>query len=167
MRKYNITLVIVLALTNVVLPVEPVRNFTLRDFEGELVHLEAILGKGPIILDFWATWCKPCVKNLSKLQQLYDEYKDQGLVVLAINEDGPRSLSKVEPFARSLGLEFPILLDENREVALKYQVSGFPSTFVLDQKGEIVLALRGYRPGDVESVREKISSLLYEEVEDK
>ena len=116
-----------------------------------------------MILDFWATWCKPCVKNLSKLQKLYAEYKDRGLGVLAINEDGPRSLSKVEPFARSLGLEFPILLDENRAVALRYGVSGFPATFVIDPKGEIILAVRGYRPGDEETVREKILFLLDEE----
>jgi len=142
---------------------ETARPFTLRDLDGDLVELKESLANGPVILDFWATWCKPCVKNLSKLQKLYAEYKDRGLGVLAINEDGPRSLSKVEPFARSLGLEFPILLDENRAVALRYGVSGFPATFVIDPKGEIILAVRGYRPGDEETVREKILFLLDEE----
>lgn len=142
-------------------------KFSLRNLDGDLIRLENYLGRGPIIIDFWATWCKPCVKNLSKLQKLYDEYKDQGLIILAINEDGPRSLSKVEPFAKSLGLEFPILLDENRDVALKYQVSGFPTTLVIDTNKEIVLSLRGYRPGDEENIRAKIEQLMGKDIRPK
>ena len=167
MRKLGWSCIALLLAVSAAFSSETARPFTLRNLDGDLVQLTKSLANGPVILDFWATWCKPCVKNLSKLQQLYVEYKDRGLGVLAINEDGPRSLSKVEPFARSLGLEFPILLDENREVALKYGVSGFPATFVIDPKGEIILAVRGYRPGDEEIVREKILSLLAEKSDNR
>lgn len=134
--------------------------FSLRNLDDELVHLEEYLGKQPIILDFWATWCKPCLKNLPKLEKIYQDYAPQGLVVLAINEDGTRSLSKVEPMANSLGLTFPILIDENREVMRKYRVSGLPTTLLIDQQKEIVFTLRGYRPGDEETLRNEIQALL-------
>jgi len=139
-----------------------VQSFSLRNLDGDLVKLDDYLGKGPIILDFWATWCKPCVKSLPKLQKLYEAYKDKGLIVLGINEDGPRSLSKVEPFANSLGLTFPILLDENREVVRKYQVSGFPTMIIIDRNKKIVNTIIGYRPGDEKKLKVQIEALLKE-----
>ncbi|OGC00187.1 hypothetical protein A2V82_07375 [candidate division KSB1 bacterium RBG_16_48_16] len=138
-------------------------SFSLRDTDGELVRLDDYLGKGPVVLDFWATWCKPCVKSLPKMQKLYEKLQDRGLVVLAINEDGPRSLAKVAPFASSLGLTFPILLDEDRDVVRQYQVSGLPTTIIIDKDQNVVHTMRGYRPGDEKAVEQLLESLLGEE----
>lgn len=135
-------------------------DFSLRDLDGNLVRLSDYLGKGPVVLDFWATWCKPCLKVLPKIEELYNEYEDKGLTVLAINQDGTRSASKVEPFVNSMGLSFPVLLDNEQEVVRLYQVSGFPTTILLDKEGNIVETLRGYRPGDEEKLKEKVESLL-------
>lgn len=140
-----------------------VPTFSLRDLDGQMVNINQYLGKKIIVLDFWATWCKPCVKNLPKLEKVYQEFKDQGVVVLGLNQDGPRSLNKVEPFALSLGLTFPILLDEDQEVVRKYQVAGFPTTIVIDRDQSIALTLRGYRPGDEEELKRKIQLLLQEQ----
>jgi cytochrome c biogenesis protein CcmG, thiol:disulfide interchange protein DsbE len=137
-----------------------VKDFSLRDLDGELVKLSDYLGKGPVILDFWSTWCKPCVKVLPKIQEMYDEYSENGLVVLGINQDGPRSLSKVAPFSNLLGLTFPVLLDKDQEVVRKYQVSGFPTTILLDKEGNVVETIRGYRPGDEARLKEKVAELL-------
>lgn len=137
-----------------------VKDFSLRDLDGELLKFSDYLGKGPVVLDFWATWCKPCIKVLPKIQEMYEEFGDEGLVVLGINQDGPRSLSKVGPFSNSLGLTFPVLLDEDQDVVRKYQVSGFPTTILLDKDGHVVETLRGYRPGDEEKLKEKIIEML-------
>jgi len=142
-----------------------VETFSLRDMDGKLVKLDDHLGKGPVVLDFWATWCKPCLNSLPKIQEIYEKFQDQGLVILGINEDGPRSLNKVEPFANSIGITFPVLLDENRDVVRKFQVTGFPTTIVLDRNGQVAMTLRGYRPGDEDKLFEKIESMLKEKRE--
>ena len=134
--------------------------FKLRNLDGDLVNLEDFLGEKVIILDFWATWCKPCVKSLPKMEAIYQEFKESGLIVFGINEDGPRSLAKVEPFANSLGLSFPVLLDENRDVVRQYHISGFPTAIVIGKDKKIAHTVRGYRPGDEETLREKIETLL-------
>ena len=133
---------------------------SLRNLDDELVKLNDFLGKGPVILDFWATWCKPCVKSLPKMQKLYEKYEKQGLIILAINEDGPQSIAKVEPFVNSLGLTFPVLLDNNRDLVRRFQVSGLPTTIIFDKNKKIIHTIRGYRPGDEEKLEQRIISLL-------
>jgi cytochrome c biogenesis protein CcmG, thiol:disulfide interchange protein DsbE len=135
-------------------------SFSLRNLDGDLIDSNEYIGKGPVLLDFWATWCKPCLKNLPKLQKLYDDYSEKGLVILAVNEDGTRSLSKVEPLANSLGLTFPVLIDEDRDVMRKYQVSGLPTSILIDKNENIVLTLRGYRPGDEKQLRQHLDVLF-------
>ena len=76
-------------------------DFNLRSPEGKRVHLKSLLEEGPVLLDFWATWCKPCIKAMPKLQEIYDQYSERGLTVIGVNEDGPRGQSKVKPFLRA------------------------------------------------------------------
>ncbi len=135
-------------------------DFVLQDLEGRQVSLKSLLGKGPIILDFWATHCKPCVKELKHIQAIYDEYKDKGLQVMAISQDSPRSVSKVKSFVSGRRFTFTVLLDTNTEVFRKFRLYGLPHTFILNDKGEIVLRRFGYKPGDEKDVRTKIEEML-------
>ncbi len=135
-------------------------DFSLRDLDGKLVKYADFKTKKPVLIDFWATWCKPCVKSLPHLQDIYERYGEKGLVVLAINEDGPRSLSKVEPFAVSLGLTMPVLIDENQDVLRGFRSSGLPTTVLIDKMGSIVLQIAGYRPGDEKVLEQKVAELL-------
>jgi peroxiredoxin len=139
---------------------EQAESFTLRDNSGNLVRADDFYGKKVVVLDFWATWCKPCVKSMPALQKIYEEFKDKGLVVFGINQDGPRSLAKVEPFARVNGLTFPILLDEKGDVGRKFQVAGLPTTILISKDRKIVSSMLGYRSGDEKALREQIQSLL-------
>ncbi|UCE17148.1 MAG: redoxin domain-containing protein [Gemmatimonadota bacterium] len=139
---------------------EKAPDFNLLTIEGEKVKLKDLLGKGPILIDFWATWCKPCIKYLPKLQDLYKEYGEKGFMVLAINEDGPRNLSKVKPFVNSLGLQFPILLDKNSQVLRRFRGFGIPISVLVNPEGEIVRVHRGYRPGDEKMWVEEIEKHL-------
>ena len=135
-------------------------DFALQNIEGKQVSLKSLLGKGPIILDFWATWCKPCVEELKHIQKIYDDYRERGLQVVALSQDSPRSVAKVKSFIKSRRFTFTVLLDTNKEVYRKFRLYGLPHTFVLNGKGEIVFRRFGYRPGDEKALAEKIEELM-------
>jgi peroxiredoxin len=135
-------------------------DFQLKDLAGQRVVLSELLGKGPILISFWATWCKPCVKELPHLNDLYKKYKDRGLLVMAISEDGPRSLSKVQSFVAGNRWDFLVLLDDNCAVQRKFNFRAVPYVVLLDKDGRIVHSRMGYRPGDENVLEEKLLPLL-------
>ena len=139
---------------------EKAPNFRLRDINNKQLELDSFIGKGPIVIDFWATWCKPCIKYLPKLQKFYSKYKKQGLMIISINEDGPRNYSKIKPFVNSAGLKFPVLLDENSNVMRRYRVLGLPTTILISPEGTIFKVHTGYKPGDEKQLEKEILSLL-------
>jgi peroxiredoxin len=135
-------------------------TFSLKDLDGKRVALSDLLGKGPILIDFWATWCKPCIKELPHLNDLYEKYKDRGFLLVAISEDSPRSLSKVKSFIASKKYEFLVLLDDNNAVQRKFNFRALPYTVLLDEDGHVIHARMGYRPGDEKVLEEKLIPLI-------
>lgn len=135
-------------------------DFSLKDLKGDMIQLSQLYGKGPIVINFWATWCKPCVKELPHLNQIFLDYRDRGVEVLAISEDSPWSVSKVKSFVAGNRYEFTVLLDTNGDVQRKYGLLGVPFTFVLNPRGEILFKHFGYRPGDEVTLREEIEKAL-------
>lgn len=143
-------------------------KFTLKSVDNEVVVLDSLLGKGPIVVSFWATWCKPCVAEHDRLRKIYQELKEDGLEILAISEDGPRSISRVKPFATARKLEYPVLLDPEKTVGRLYNVWAIPALFVLDEEGRIRFTHRGFKPGDEVILREELEKLLpAEQIEEK
>jgi len=94
------------------------------------------------------------------MQMLYQKYKNDSLTIIGINVDGPRNRSKVKPFVKSMGLEFPILIDENGEVIQRYRLMSIPSTVIVSSEGDIVKVHRGYRPGDEKVLEKEMKELL-------
>jgi peroxiredoxin len=135
-------------------------DFQLKNLQGERIALADLLGKGPILIDFWATWCKPCIKELPHLQEMYDQYREQGFLVIAISEDKPRSLSKVQSFIAGKKYDFLVLLDDNNAVQRKFNFRAIPYTILLDREGYIHHKRMGYRPGDEVIIEEKLLPLL-------
>jgi cytochrome c biogenesis protein CcmG, thiol:disulfide interchange protein DsbE len=135
-------------------------NFKLEDIDGNAVELNSQIGEGPILLSFWATWCKPCLEELAEFKKIYNEYKDKGFKMFAISTDDERTIAKVKPFVRSKGYDFPVLLDTNSDVARIYYAQAVPYSVILDKNGNIVYSHLGYMRGDEENVRKKISELL-------
>ena len=135
-------------------------GFSLRDLNRKEVVLDSLLGKGPIVIDFWATWCKPCLIELDYMNDIYKELKERGLTVVAINEDDPRNVSKVKPLAASHRWEFDILLDPNKQVKRLYQVVAYPTTFILDAEGYIKNKHIGYTQGSEIELKKEIEELL-------
>lgn len=138
----------------------PAPAFTLESTTGERMTLAAALERGPVIVDFWATWCGPCKQSLPELQQLYERYGERGLTILAISTDEPRNRPKISSTARSLGLTFPILIDADKRAAQLYRVESIPMTFLIDREGRIRSLHRGFRRGDTGILEQELLPLL-------
>ncbi len=140
-------------------------NFVAKDLSGTKVELKEELKDGPVLISFWATWCKPCIKELGELQKVYKKYREKGFEILAVDVDGPRSVSKVRSMVKGLGWDFPVLWDESKDIYRSYQVLGIPHTVLINTTGEIVYTHTTYRPGDEEIIKKKIEELLEKPVQ--
>jgi len=135
-------------------------DFSLKDINGKRVKLSDFTTNGPVLLDFWATWCVPCKQALPHLAKIYSTYKDQGFTFIAISTDNTRSVGKVRPYARSQKWDFPVLLDTDNEVLKRYRGNSVPHTVLIDSKGKIVRIWIGYHPGEEKDVEAEIVKLL-------
>ena len=142
------------------LSAQSINNLRLKTVDNKRFEIKEHLNKGPIVIAFWATWCKPCRKELPAIKEVYKKYKDQELTVLAISIDSPRSLSKVKTFVKKSDLPYEFLIDPNGEQSTKLQVKDIPYTLLANKFGEIVYTHRGYREGDENELDEKIAELL-------
>jgi peroxiredoxin len=109
-------------------------DFRLSDLQGNPWHLRDLKGK-VVLVNFWATWCPPCRKEMPDLQALYDKYKDQGFVVVSISDE---EAAKVQPFIAERKITYPVLLDPGRKINDLFQVEGIPKSFVYDREGKLV-----------------------------
>lgn len=141
--------------------------FALKNLDGREVTLAERLEEGPVIVDFWATWCKPCIKGFPETQRIFDNYRDCGLSVFAVSIDGPRSTSRVGALIKSKGNTFDVLLDPSQEVARKFHVTSVPRTVLIDTDGNIVWAVTGYRPTNHEKLAKAVAALFPEGCEKK
>lgn len=135
-------------------------NFKLEDLDGNYVELKNLIGKGPLLISFWATWCKPCLEELSEFKKIYNDLHPRGFNMVAISTDTEKSVSKVKPFVKSKDYPFAVLLDTNSEVARKYYANAMPYSVILDSRGNIVYSHLGYKKGDELQVRKKLEELL-------
>ena len=108
-------------------------DFTLTDLDGKPWSLKSLQGK-VVLVNFWATWCPPCRKEMPDLEALYKQFRTQGLVVLAISDE---DASKVRPFIAEKGISYTVLLDPGRKVNTLFHVMGIPKTFIYDRTGKL------------------------------
>ncbi len=123
---------------------------SLTDYRGQVV-----------MINFWATWCSPCREEMPAIQSVYEEYQEQGLVVLAVNTTFQDNEFDVGDFVAEYNLSFPILLDRSGEVSQQYQLRGLPSTYFVDQKGVIQAVIVG-GPMKETMIRSRVEALLKE-----
>lgn len=135
-------------------------DFVLPDLNGENYKLSENFGKGPILINFWATWCVPCREEMKKLKKIYKKYKDDGFVILSISLDDPKTVGKVRSFVNTNRYPFKFLLDTNNKVFKLYQGTHPPLTILLDKDGQIVYTHTGYRRGDEKKLDKRIAKLI-------
>lgn len=140
--------------------VDRVPDFVLPNLEGRDTRLSSVMGENLTLIDFWATWCGPCIKSIPALVSLADSLADSGVRVVGVNVDSPRNLSKVAPYARSLGVEYPVLLDTDSRVTSDLNVQAMPTLIVIDSERTIVFVHEGFRAGDEVAIRDEVTSLL-------
>ncbi len=139
-------------------------DFSLKDLEGKTVRLAEQLGEDIILLNFWATWCTPCTKELLHFQKLHEAYTGEGLQIFTISVDGPQSSSQVKPFMQRYQYTFRVLLDVNSQVVALYNPQVIlPYSLLIDRQGRIRHVQQGYSPGDEKLLEERILQLLAEE----
>ncbi len=131
--------------------------FTLPDLEGNQVSLSDYRGK-VVVLDLWATWCGPCRAEIPLLVELYEELKDEGLVVVGVGLDRGGA-GVLKPFVASNNVTYPILVG-NPAIQAEYRVSGIPTTFILDRDGRIVTKHVGYHPSMADGLRAEIEGIV-------
>ncbi len=158
MRKLILFLMICIGITDVNAQYKTLPNITLKDLDGNNVNIQDIDNdSNPIILNFWATWCKPCKNELNNIDDLYEEWKEETNVkIIIISVDDSRSSAKVKPYINSMGWTFEGLSDPNRELARQLNVITVPHTFLINGEGKIVYEHKGYITGDEDELYEQL-----------
>ncbi len=134
-------------------------SFTLKDLQRTPHTLQEYLKQGPVLLNFWATWCTFCDRELDEYQQYWEVHKTR-FTLVAISWDTPRTLSRVRSMARAHGWTFPILLDDSRKVGRSYGVFGLPVTYLIAPDGSIVGRWIGYHEHNLKEIRALVDSLV-------
>jgi peroxiredoxin len=111
-------------------------DFELKTLEGEIVKLADLRGQA-VLVNLWATWCPPCRAEMPAIEKVYNDYKDEGFIVLAVNMTYQDTFTNIAPFVDEYGLTFPILLDDTSKVGTAYQLRSLPSSFFIDREGII------------------------------
>jgi cytochrome c biogenesis protein CcmG/thiol:disulfide interchange protein DsbE len=132
-------------------------DLALQSLDGSTISLSDLKDQ-VVLINFWATWCPPCREEMPALQEIYDQYREQGFTVLAVNQH--QEAAQVSPFVKDLGLTFPVLLDLDGQVARRYRVRALPTTFLVDRSGVIRETIVGQLLHA--RVEDQVSSLLAE-----
>ena len=129
----------------------------LRDTEGHEIRVAGLRGK-VVLVDFWASWCRPCQEELPVLEQLYQRYRERGLVVVGVNVD--QRASNMSRFLSRRPVSFPVVHDARHAVADRYEPTTMPSSYLVDREGVVRHVYRGFRAADAAELERAIVALL-------
>ncbi len=133
----------------------------LKDLAGKSVNTAQLSNHGkPMIISFWATWCKPCMRELKAIHELYADWQEEtGVRMVIVSIDAAQDAQKVKPLVDGFGWEYDVLLDPNGDFKRAMNVQAIPHVFILDGKGNIVHNHSGYTDGSEEEIYEIIKKL--------
>lgn len=133
----------------------------LKDLEGKPVNAATLSNDGkPFVVSFFATWCKPCLRELKAIHEVYPDWQEEtGMKLIAISIDEAQNASKVRPLVDALGWEYEVLLDTNSELKAAMGIQSVPHLFIIDGNGKIVENRSGYTEGSEDHIIEKIRGL--------
>jgi len=136
-------------------------DFTANDVEGKTFRLSDHLGKGVVLLDFWATYCEPCKAEFPHLRAMYQAQKSKGLLVVGVAMDGPETSADLPAFVKRFGIDFPVVVDDDSRIASLYNPKkSMPLSVLIDRTGAIAVVREGYNPGDEKLVEADVQKAL-------
>lgn len=138
---------------------EPAPALSARDFSGQDLGLAQLRGR-VVYVDFWASWCPPCLQSLPRYESLWRELEPQGFTVVGVNLDREKTLA-LRALART-GASFPVLADPGGRWAAAFALPAMPSGYVIDRRGVVRHVQSGYRAGDESTLRKAIEAVLKE-----
>lgn len=158
MRKLFI--ILFLLLNSVVqLTAAPAADFNLPNAEGDQQSLSQYAGQ-VVLINFWASWCPPCIKEMPELQSLHDKYKGLGFSVVGINIDDDSEIAK--RIISKFSINYPIVFDASKATSKSYQVKGMPASFLIDKNGELRESYIGYNETSIQKYLDDVRTLLRE-----
>lgn len=158
-KLLNLGMVIVAGFICATASADPAPDFTLLSSTGENVRLAEQRGH-VVMLNFWASWCGPCRKEMPLLDEMSKRYSAAGFVLYGVNVEEDNTDAK--KLIKDLGVSFPILYDTESKASSLYNVDAMPTTVVIDKKGEVRYINRGYKAGDENKYRDQIRELIKE-----
>ena len=134
----------------------------LKDINGKLVDTATLSNDGkPFVISFWATWCKPCRRELKAIAEVYEDWQEEtGMRLIAVSTDDAQNISKVKPVVDSSSWDYEVLLDPSGEFSHAMGVQNVPHTVLVDGNGNIVESHAGYTDGSEDHLIEKIRELV-------
>ena len=164
MKLLKIFSVFVLALVGMTAQAQ-LPSVQLKDLEGKTVNTAELSNDGkPFVISFFATWCKPCNRELKAISEQYADWQDEtGMKVIAVSIDQAQNINKVKPLVDGEGWEYEVLLDPNSEFRRAMGVQMIPHVFIIDGNGKIAESRSGYTDGAESHLIEKIRELIAEE----
>jgi peroxiredoxin len=159
MKKF---LVAIIALVMALPSLAQLPSVQLKDVDGNAVNTAELSNDGkPFIISFFATWCKPCNRELKAIHEVYPDWQDEtGVKVIAISIDQGQNIQKVKPLVDGFGWEYDVLLDPNSDFKRAMGVNMIPHVFIIDGKGKIVESRSGYTEGGEEHLIEKVREII-------
>lgn len=135
-------------------------NVEIQTLQGQKIKTSSLKHDGPMVISFWATWCKPCVQELQAISESYEDLQDDyNFKLVAVSIDDQRNVRRVPGFVSSKGWEYDVYCDPNGDFKRAMNVNTVPHTFLADAKGNIVWSHNRYSPGDEEILMENIAKL--------
>lgn len=136
----------------------------LKDISGKTVNTANLNNEGkPFIISFFATWCKPCLRELNAIKEMYEDWQEEtGVKLIAVSIDEAQNVNRVKPLVNRFGWDYEVLLDANGDLKRALNVNQIPAVFIIDGKGNIAESRTGYTDGSENHLIEKVRELLSE-----
>ena len=140
---------------------QEVPSVMLKSLKGETINSSSFDNEGkPYIINFWATWCSPCKRELNAIAEVYEDWVEEtGVKIIAISIDDTRTSKSVKPYVDASGWDYEVFLDENGDFKRAMNVAAPPYTFLVNGEGKIVYQHIGYNPGDEEELYEELMKI--------